>query len=961
MHGFIILGSYLIAGVCLYASLFHLGSGLHKPIDWTNLLFGLICMLTVPFSILNAWLLQVQDIALMTDILRWDIAIALTSLILLPWFIALYVQRFAWYWLWGLSAFYAILFIQNLRQPYTHIDRLQLFHLPWGETAVRMQGTPSFWVYPAAVFVVLIHVYVLTVVFRLYLRERRTIDLGMLLALGLFLVASIIGLLARLSLIHFVPLGPLGFLAMVIFMSLLLTERTRRRLQHSSRRFHALVEQAPFSIRILAPDGTTREVNSAWKQLWGKYFSSAERGLFDDACLLENGYKPYIERAFSGAVVEIPPMCFAMNGDATTTISSDQRWVRSYIYPIKQEQEEVSEVVLVHEDITDKKRVEDAIRLIAAGVASASGESFFGQMVQRLAELFASAYVFIALLDEDDPLRVNTLAMCHKNQLVENTGYVLTGTPCENVIRNGTSVYLDNVQHLFPQDVQLVRMGVVSYIGVPLLDVDLKPLGLLSVLDDKPLQHIEQLQEILHIFSARASAELQRIRGEAHIRRMAFEDYLTGLPSRARLHELLHHSLELARHDRKCGAVLLIDLDHFKTINDALGHDVGDEVLRALGHRLQDALGQHAVVARVGGDEFVALIDLADRDLVETERFAQMLAQQVMDKLQSPVLIGERAIIIGASIGGVVFPEDGETVLDILRHAEMALYLAKNQGRANTRFYYHDLQVAATNRMKLEEGLRHVVANKEIDLHFQPQVDADGRLLGAEALLRWHHPEQGDIAPSIFIPVAEETGLIHLLGKWVITRACQCLVDWERQGIVFSGRLSVNVSPWQFFGVDFVEQLCAILREYQISPDNLTLELTETALLSDLDTTIAKLNNLRALGFKISLDDFGTGYSSLAYLKHLPLDEMKIDKSFVQELDQATEHPLIESMIAIGRHMGLSVIAEGVETKAQRDILLQLGCRHFQGYLFSRPLPEDAFVQWLKEAPINSSMSRVAG
>jgi diguanylate cyclase (GGDEF)-like protein len=247
---------------------------------------------------------------------------------------------------------------------------------------------------------------------------------------------------------------------------------------------------------------------------------------------------------------------------------------------------------------------------------------------------------------------------------------------------------------------------------------------------------------------------------------MAFEDYLTGLPSRARLHELLHHALELARRDGKCGAVLLIDLDHFKTINDALGHDVGDEVLRALGQRLQDALGQYAVVARVGGDEFVALIDLASRDLLETERFAQMLAQQVMDKLQSPVLIGERAIIIGASIGGAAFPENGETVLDVLRHAEMALYLAKDQGRANTRFY--------------------------------------------------------------------------------------------------------------------------------------------------------------------------------------PLDEMKIDKSFVQELDQATEHPLIESMIAIGRHMGLSVIAEGVETKAQRDILLQLGCRHFQGYLFSRPLPEDVFVQWLK-------------
>ena len=277
----------------------------------------------------------------------------------------------------------------------------------------------------------------------------------------------------------------------------------------------------------------------------------------------------------------------------------------------------------------------------------------------------------------------------------------------------------------------------------------------------------------------------------------------------------------------------------------------------------------------------------------------------------------------------------------------MALYRAKNRGRGNTQFYLPDLLAAATSRLHLEEGLRHVINNDELKLHFQPQLDADGKMIGAEALLRWRHPEMGDIPPATFIPVAEETGLIHTIGRWVLDQACSSLNAWTQAGLPFRGHLSINVCPWQFVRPDFVTQIQECINYHQVDPRRLMLELTETALLYDLEDTIAKLKSLRDLGLQISMDDFGTGYSSLAYLKDLPLDQIKIDRAFVSELKDTDKHPLVETMIAIGQHMHLAVIAEGVETEMQRQVLVELGCANFQGFLFSVPLPESEFSEWL--------------
>jgi len=952
VHAFLASGLYILSGICIYAAVNHLSVGLRRPLDTKHLLFSGMCFSTMAYAIFNVLAMQATDIGSFVWALKWDLAFFAFLFLIFPWFIAFYTNRFPWPLLIGLNVVFIILFMANLTQPfslqYDHLDRLQILQLPWGESVTNGVGQSGYWFYAGIASLCLAYGYALYALGRLYRLERRRADLWMMFAIGLFFATSIIGILVRLSLVNFIQPGPFGFLVTVVFMSVSLSYKTQQQLLTSENRFRSMVEQSPFSIQMLSPDGLTREVNRAWEKLWGISAKQINNyNVLQDNRLIEKGVMQYIEAAFTGEAVEVPPIVYNPSDNPVVIGPGKDRWVRAFVYPIKDQTDKITDVIMIHEDVTDKKRVEDAIRLIASGVSSANGDLFFRQLVQSLAELFNADYAVIGAIDEHDGQRVNTLAFYAQGEIVPNINYALEGTPCENIVGKSTCAYPDKVQELFPKDQFLARNSVQSYIGTPLFDIQHRPLGLISILDRKSIVHIESMKEILEIFSARASAELQRMQAEAHIRRMAYEDYLTGLASRARLHECLITELNRARSSRECGILLMIDLDHFKTINDALSHDVGDEVLRSVGRRLHDVAGDRALVARLGGDEFAVLLNAETASMLEAEYVAQILAQKIMEKLLSPVFVGERAITVGASIGGVVFPENGESELDILRHADMALYLAKSHGRANTRFYHQGLQAAATNRLQLEEGLRHVIDNNELELYFQPQVDTAGKFTGAEALLRWHHPEMGSISPGIFIPVAEETGLIHPIGRWVLDRACSALNTWLQTGVPFTGHLSVNVSPWQFARPDFVSQVEECLKLYQLEAHYLMLEITETALLHDLVGAIDKLKTLQASGLKISLDDFGTGYASLAHIKNLPLDEIKIDQSFVSELDRKEDHPLVESILAIGRHMKLAVIAEGVETEIQRDILLQLGCVNFQGYLFSRPLPEKEFLQWL--------------
>jgi diguanylate cyclase (GGDEF)-like protein len=458
----------------------------------------------------------------------------------------------------------------------------------------------------------------------------------------------------------------------------------------------------------------------------------------------------------------------------------------------------------------------------------------------------------------------------------------------------------------------------------------------------------------LKALTARLRTEIdERRKVETQIRLMASRDDLTGLANRASLHQHLTEVLGQATLSEQYNAMLLIDLDHFKTINDALGHDVGDEVLREVAHRLTKIVAERAsldaFLARLGGDEFVVVISRISLDKEKSTEISREMAERVAEDMSRPLFVGERVLNVGASIGVTLFSDEGITEADILRRADMALYRAKSSGRNTIQFYEPPMQAAADERHALEKGIRAALDNGELELYFQPQVNAAGRMIGAEALLRWRHPERGDIPPATFIPIAEETGLIHSIGGWVLHQACDRLKTWLRAGVPFTGHLSINVSQWQLVRPDYIQQFSNALTQCGMDPGQLTLEITESSLLYSPDETIEKLRVLRAMRLRIALDDFGTGYSSLAHLKNLPLDLIKIDKVFVNELTRSLEHPLVESIIAIGKNMELNVIAEGVESEIQRSILIEMGCDGFQGHLICHPLPEKEFLAWIAE------------
>jgi diguanylate cyclase (GGDEF)-like protein len=942
----------VLTGICVYAAINHFSIGLKRPFDRAHLLFAGMCVMAVLHGLTHILMHRAQTGADMLTALKLNLSAVAGLHFLLLWFIAEFTQVRPQRLLLGLSVAIAALIVLNLVLPYglqyVGPPTLDYIHLPWGETLVNPAGVNGNWFRFSVLTATVLYIYGLIAFVSAYRRDRKGVTLAMFCTMAVLVATAVEGILVRAGVIQFIHLGPAGFLILVVFMSVALSHETRQRLQRSERRFRLLVEQSPFSIQVLAPDGQTRQVNAAWERLWGMPAEAlGPYNILQDRQLVARGIMPYLERGFAGSASEIPPIVYNPASNPDVHGPSRDRWVRGYIYPIKEAAGAVRDVILMHEDVTEKKRAEDAIRLMAAGVSAEGGEQFFQQLAQSLAGIFNADMALVGTLDDHDPQTITTLAFWAHGNIAPNISYALAGTPSAQVMGQATRIYPRDVQRLFPNDRLLAARQVEGYIGTPLLDAAGKPLGLLAVMHGQLLEHVEQGREILDIYAARAGAELARRKVEAQVRRMAYQDYLTGLASRSLLHERLTEILARSHRTRECGALLMIDLDHFKTINDALSHDVGDEVQRAVGRRLSEVASPHVFVARLGGDEFVALLATDDADMERTRQTALDLARQIMERLSSLIYVGERSFSVGASIGIVPFPIDSETEQDLLRHADMALYRAKSLGRANVQFYLPSLQYAADTRLQLEAGLRRVIAGHELELQFQPLVDVSGRSLGAEALLRWHHPEMGDIQPATFIPVAEETGMIHDIGQWVLNRACERLNAWQQAAVPLGGRLSINVCAWQFARVDFVQQLRATLAAQRVDPRRLMLELTESALLYDLDEAVEKLKALRALGLHIALDDFGTGYSSLAYLRDLPLDHIKIDKSFVAELDKSVDNPLVESMIAIGHHMRLGVVAEGVETENQRAVLMQMGCECFQGYLYTHPLPEGEFLQWL--------------
>lgn len=416
------------------------------------------------------------------------------------------------------------------------------------------------------------------------------------------------------------------------------------------------------------------------------------------------------------------------------------------------------------------------------------------------------------------------------------------------------------------------------------------------------------------------------------------------------MHDTLSQQIAEAAAQNLHGGLILIDLDHFKTINDTLGHGVGDVILTAVAERLRDTVPEHALVVRLGGDEFAVALPPRAHSRALLERELEGLARRLLTAMQRPVIVGERSFGIGASLGCVCYPDAGDTSADTLRHADIALYQAKRAGRGGIQFFRHILQDEARARLQIEDGLRQAIPSGQLALHYPPQYDERERMIGAEALMRWHHPDLGNVSPGLFIPIAGETGLIHRIGDWAVKHALETWFQWQAAGLCLPSRLALNLSPWQLGRPDFVDWVKATLRRHEVCADALTMEVTESGPLRDPSEAIAKLRALRQLGIRIALDDFGTGYSSLAYLRDLPVDELKIDKSLVDELFEGGDQTLIENIIDIARNMEIDVIAEGVAEPRQRQRLLHLECNRFQGFLFSAPLPEPAFADLLPRA-----------
>jgi diguanylate cyclase (GGDEF)-like protein len=405
----------------------------------------------------------------------------------------------------------------------------------------------------------------------------------------------------------------------------------------------------------------------------------------------------------------------------------------------------------------------------------------------------------------------------------------------------------------------------------------------------------------------------------------------------------LQQSLAASHRSQHKRALLFLDLDDFKTLNDTLGHHIGDLLLQEIARRITATIRETDTVARLGGDEFVVLLEALSEIAEEAAAQSKTVAEKILAAVDHPYLLAGRECRSSSSIGITVFGDPQDSTNEILQQADIAMYHAKAAGRNTVRFFAPTLQAAVNARAALEEDLRQAIKVNGFLLYYQAQVDR-GVLVGAEALIRWRHPQRGFLSPGEFIPLAEKTGLILPLGDWVLETACKQIAAWADRKDMAHISVAVNISARQLRSADFVEKVLTILDRTRANPQNLKLELTESMFVDNVEDVIAKMTELKSHGLRFSLDDFGTGYSSLAYLRRLPLDQLKIDQAFVRDiLKDAGSGAIAESIISLSRAMGLSVIAEGVETEEQRNFLAGLGCHAFQGYLFGRPVPAEQF------------------